>query len=86
MPNGLDLGLFTAGFVSWVVSTLAAGGGSVLIVAAVANLVGGRWPYDSLAAAPFSRRPFLRVIWRSCEVRRVAAAWSVRCVMKMQIR
>ncbi len=35
-PTLTDLALFAAGFVSWAISTLAAGGGSVLIVAAVA--------------------------------------------------
>jgi len=39
MPNGLDLALFAAGFLSWAISTLAAGGGSLLIVAAVAYVV-----------------------------------------------
>ena len=34
--------LFAAGFVSWAISTLAAGGGSVLIVAAVAAILRGQ--------------------------------------------
>src|SRR5215472_7471449 len=37
-----DLALFAAGLVSWVISTLAAGGGSVLIVAAVAVILRGQ--------------------------------------------
>jgi uncharacterized membrane protein YfcA len=41
-PNLTDLALFAAGFVSWVISTLAAGGGSVLIVAAVAFILHGQ--------------------------------------------
>jgi hypothetical protein len=41
-PNPTDLALFAAGFVSWVISTLAAGGGSVLIVAAVAFILHGQ--------------------------------------------
>ena len=41
-PNLTDLALFAAGFVSWVISTLAAGGGSVLIVAAVAVILRGQ--------------------------------------------
>src|SRR6185312_7295790 len=40
-PSLTDLALFAAGFVSWVVSTLAAGGGSVLIVVAVALVLQG---------------------------------------------
>jgi uncharacterized protein len=41
-PTLTDLALFAAGFVSWVISTLAAGGGSVLIVAAVAVILRGQ--------------------------------------------
>jgi uncharacterized protein len=41
-PTLTDLALFAAGFVSWAISTLAAGGGSVLIVAAVAAILRGQ--------------------------------------------
>jgi uncharacterized membrane protein YfcA len=41
-PGLVDLALFAAGFVSWAISTLAAGGGSVLIVAAVAVILRGQ--------------------------------------------
>ena len=41
-PSLTDLALFAAGFVSWAISTLAAGGGSVLIVAAVAVILRGQ--------------------------------------------
>ena len=41
-PNLTDLALFAAGFVSWAISTLAAGGGSVLIVAAIAAILRGQ--------------------------------------------
>ena len=41
-PGLIDVALFVAGFVSWAVSTLAAGGGSVLIVAAVAVICAAR--------------------------------------------
>ena len=41
-PSLVDAALFAAGFVSWAISTLAAGGGSVLIVAAVAVILRGQ--------------------------------------------
>ena len=37
----VDIALFVAGFASWAISTLAAGGGSVLIVTAVAVILRG---------------------------------------------
>lgn len=39
MLTWIDLALFGAGFVSWGISTLAAGGGSILIVGAIAAIV-----------------------------------------------
>jgi uncharacterized membrane protein YfcA len=39
--NATDLGLFLAGFASWTISTLSAGGGSILIVAAITALLRG---------------------------------------------
>ncbi len=43
MTGGLtDIALFAAGFMSWAISTLAAGGGSVLIVALVAAILRGQ--------------------------------------------
>jgi uncharacterized membrane protein YfcA len=36
-----DFGLFSAGFVAWLISTLTAGGGSVLMVAMLATLLRG---------------------------------------------
>jgi len=53
----LDIALFIAGFVSWTISTLSAGGGSVVMVAAASNLLGGHSiapvvTVTSLVAAP----------------------------------
>ena len=42
MPSASDFGLIAAGFLSWAVSTLSAGGGSLLIVAAVSYVIPGR--------------------------------------------
>ena len=42
LPTLTDVALFAAGFVSWAISTLAAGGGSVLIVAAIAVILRGQ--------------------------------------------
>jgi uncharacterized membrane protein YfcA len=53
----LDVGLFIAGFVSWTISTLSAGGGSILMVAVASTLLGGHAiapvvTVTSLVAAP----------------------------------
>lgn len=42
MPSLVDAAMFVAGFASWAISTLAAGGGSVLIIAAVAMILRGQ--------------------------------------------
>jgi uncharacterized protein len=66
MPAGwTDAALFAAGFVSWAISTLAAGGGSVLIVAAVAFVLRGQAvaPVVTMASALASPARMV-LLWR----------------------
>ena len=65
LPTWTDLALFTAGFVSWVISTLAAGGGSVLIVAAVTVILRGQSiaPVVTMASALASPARMI-LLWR----------------------
>lgn len=39
--TAVDIGLVLAGFVAWTISTMAAGGGSILLVAVASNLLNG---------------------------------------------
>lgn len=53
----IDAGLFVAAFVSWTVSTLSAGGGSSLMIAAASTMLGGHAiapvvTFTSLIASP----------------------------------
>src|SRR5512137_980967 len=53
----IDAALFISGFVSWVISTLSAGGGSIVMVAAASTMLGGHAiapvvTVTSLVAAP----------------------------------
>ncbi|HET7764743.1 MAG TPA: sulfite exporter TauE/SafE family protein [Burkholderiales bacterium] len=65
-----DAGLFIAGFVSWAISTLSAGGGSMLMVAAASAMLGGHAiapvvTCTSLVAAPARMALFWEHIdWR----------------------
>jgi uncharacterized protein len=69
----IDIGLFVAGFVSWTISTLCAGGGSILMVAAASTMLGGHAiapviTFTSMIASP-ARMLFFwdsiawRVVW-----------------------
>lgn len=68
--TALDANLFVAGFVSWVISTLSAGGGSIVMVAAASTMLGGHAiapvvTVTSLAAAPARITLFWKDIdWR----------------------
>lgn len=68
--TALDAGLFAAGFVSWTISTLSAGGGSMLMVAAAGTMLGGHAvapvvTFTSLVAAPARMALFWHHIdWR----------------------
>ncbi len=53
----IDLGLFLAGFASWAISTLSAGGGSILIVAAIAALLRGHAIAPVITFASFIASP-----------------------------
>lgn len=63
MPDVLDLGLFAAGFVSWAVSTVAAGGGSMLIVGFVAFLLGGQAVAPVVTLASLIAGPARMAFW-----------------------
>jgi len=66
----VNAGLFLAGFASWAISTLSAGGGSVIMVAAASTLLGGHSiapviTFTSLLATPTRIALFWRHIdWR----------------------
>jgi uncharacterized membrane protein YfcA len=66
----IDIGLFLAGFISWTISTLSAGGGSILMVASLSNMLGGHAiapviTVASLIASPTRILLFWdRIAWR----------------------
>ncbi len=68
--NVIDLALFAAGFVSWAISTLSAGGGSILMVAAIATLLRGHAiaPVVTIASAIASPARII-LFWRFIEWR-----------------
>ena len=71
--EGLDLiaiALFAAGFVSWAISTLAAGGGSMLLVAATSNLLGGHAVAPVVTIASLMAGPMrMAVFWKHIDWR-----------------
>jgi uncharacterized membrane protein YfcA len=64
-PGLVDAALFAAGFVSWAISTFAAGGGSVLIVAAVAMILRGESIAPAVTMASVLASPARMILlWR----------------------
>lgn len=63
MPDALDLALFASGFISWAVSTVAAGGGSMLIVGFVAFLLGGQAVAPVVTIASLIAGPARMAFW-----------------------
>jgi uncharacterized protein len=65
LPTSTDLALFAAGFASWGISTLAAGGGSVLIVALVALILRGQAIAPVVTMASLMASPArMMLLWR----------------------
>jgi uncharacterized membrane protein YfcA len=65
MSDELDLALlFAAGFVSWAISTLSAGGGSLLILAAVSYVLEGQAVAPVVTLTSFAASPARMIILR----------------------
>jgi uncharacterized protein len=76
LPTSTDLALFAAGFASWGISTLAAGGGSVLIVALVALILRGQAIAPVVTMASLLASPARMILlWRWIDWRLVR--WHV---------
>jgi hypothetical protein len=76
IAGGLLLGLFAAGFLSWAVSTFSAGGGSLLIVAAVSYVIGGRSVAPVVTVASLMASPArMMLLWS--RIRWRVVAWYV---------
>jgi uncharacterized membrane protein YfcA len=71
-----ELGLFTAGFFSWAISTLSAGGGSFLLLAASSHILSGQAIAPVISTASLMASP-TRIIslWR--HIRWRVTAWYV---------
>lgn len=73
MLDRLDLALFAAGFLSWGISTLAAGGGSMLLVAATSSLVGAHAVAPVVTVASLMAGPArMALFWKHIDWRLVA--------------
>jgi uncharacterized membrane protein YfcA len=71
-----ELGLFTAGFFSWAVSTLSAGGGSFLLLAAASQMLGGQAVAPVVSMSSLMASPArIITLWR--HIRWSLAAWYV---------
>jgi uncharacterized membrane protein YfcA len=71
-----ELGLFTAGFLSWAISTLSAGGGSFLLLAAASQLLGGQAVAPIVSMASLMANP-ARMITLWPHIRWRLTAWYV---------
>lgn len=70
---GIALALFAAGFVAWAISSLAAGGGSMLLVAATSALLGGHAVAPVVTLASLMAGPArMAFFWKHIDWRLVA--------------
>lgn len=66
----IDIALFVAGFVTWTISTLSAGGGSVLMVAATSTLLDGHAIAPVITVTSMIASPArMLLFWKSIEWR-----------------
>jgi uncharacterized membrane protein YfcA len=71
--DGITLALFAAGFVAWAISTVAAGGGSMLLVAATSGLLGGHAVAPVVTVASLMAGPArMALFWKHIDWRLVA--------------
>jgi uncharacterized membrane protein YfcA len=71
-----ELGLFMAGFFSWAISTLSAGGGSFLLLAATSQMLGGQAVAPVVSTASLMASP-TRMITLWPHIRWRLTAWYV---------
>ncbi len=72
----ITLALFAAGFIAWAISTVSAGGGSMLLVAATSSLLGGHAIAPVVTVASLMAGPArIALFWKHIDWRLVA--WYV---------
>ena len=70
---GIALALFASGFVAWAISSLAAGGGSMLLMAAISALLGGHAVAPVVTLASLMAGPArMAFFWKHIDWRLVA--------------